>query len=215
MGYFRELPDMFYQSPLETRNSSTDYVRVKNLFRRVKLRDDLGKAITIFDKYEIVDGGRPDTIADELYNNPEYDWIVLITANITNYHDQWPLSDRDLYNYAEDKYGTELNAIRFYETKEIKDSSGRLLLPSGKVVDSSYRIPDPSNNKVDLNPTVGITNYEYEVRKNNTKRSISLLRPEYLQLFLNEMRKIMHYDQSSQFINRRLIGTENTRNTLP
>jgi len=215
MGYFRELPDMFYQSPLGTRKSSRDYVRVKNLFRRVKLRDDLNNSITIFNKYEIPDGARPDTIAEELFGSADYDWVVLITAGITNVTDQWPLSDRDLYQYVENKYGTDLNEIRFYETKEVKDSSGRLILPKGKVVDASFRIPDPSTLTADLDPTVGVTNYEYEVRKNNEKRSIYLLRPEYLQLFLNEMRKIMHYEKSSQFVNRRLVQTENTRNTSP
>ena len=215
MGYFRELPDMFYQSPLGTRNSSKEYVRVKNLFRRVKLRDDLNKSVTIFNTYEVPDGARPDTVAEELFGSADYDWIVLITAGITNVTDQWPLSDKDLYEYAENKYGTDLNEVRFYETKEVKDSSGRLILPKGKVVDASFRIPNPSTPTADLDPTVGVSNYEYEVRKNNAKRSIYLLRPEYLQLFLNEMRKIMHYDKSSQFVNRRLVKTENTRNTSP
>ena len=41
MSYFRELPNIEYQSPLSSRVSSRDYVQVKNLFRRVKLRDDL------------------------------------------------------------------------------------------------------------------------------------------------------------------------------
>ena len=109
MSYFRELPDMFYQSPFGTRNSSTEYVRTKNIFRRVKLRDDLNNAVTLFDKYEITQGARPDTVADEMFGSPEYDWVVLITAGITNVTDQWPLSDKDLFQYAENKYGTELN----------------------------------------------------------------------------------------------------------
>ena len=41
MSYFRELPIIEYQSPFSTRSSSDEYVQVKNLFRRVKLRDDL------------------------------------------------------------------------------------------------------------------------------------------------------------------------------
>lgn len=215
MSYFRELPDMFYQSPFGTRHSSTDYVRTKNLFRRVKLRDDLNNAVTLFDKYEIAQGARPDTVADELFGSPEYDWVVLMTAGITNVTDQWPLSDKDIFQFAENKYGTELNAIHHYETKEVKDSSGRLILPKGKVVDASFRIPKPGTLTEDLDPTVGISNYEFEVRKNNAKRGIFLLRPQFLQQFLNEMRTIMHYDKSSQFVDRRLISTENTRNTSP
>lgn len=83
------------------------------------------------------------------------------------------------------------------------------------MVNSNFTIPNPSNPSVNLNPVTAITNYEYEVRKNENKRSIYLLKPEYLQLYLNDMRRIMYYEKSSQFVNRRLAKTENTRNTLP
>jgi hypothetical protein len=215
MSYFRELPDLFYQSPLASRVSSREYVRVKNLFRRVKLRDDLQNIFTLFNKYEIREGERPDTVAEDLYSAADLDWVVMLTAGITHVRDQWPLSDRDLYNYSLSKYGDNLNSTRFYETTEVKDSSGRLILPKGKVVDSDFKIPNPSNKASDLNPVTGITNYEYEVRKNDEKRLIYILKPEYLQLYLGDMRRIMQYEKSSQYINRRLIATENTRNTSP
>ena len=215
MSYFRELPDLYYQSPLVSRVSSREYVRVKNLFRRVKLRDDLQNVLTLFNKYEINQGERPDTIAEDLYGSADLDWVVMLTAGIINLRDQWPLSDAELYKYAENKYGDELNSTRFYETTEVKDSSGRLILPKGKVVDSGFTIPNPANKSTTLNPVTGISNYEYEVRENNNKRLIYILKPEYLQLYLNDMRRIMQYEKSSQYINRKLAATENTRNTLP
>ena len=215
MSYFRELPDLFYQSPLKTRNSSTEYVRVKNLFRRVKLRDDLQNVFTLFNKYQIKQGERPETVAERLYGDVTYDWVVLLTAGIVNVRDQWPLSDYELYRYAENKYGSDLNSIRFYETTEVKDSSGRLILPKGKVVDSNFSIPNPSTPTANLNPVGGVTNYEYEVRLNDEKRQVYLLKPDYLQLYLNDMRRIMRYEKSSQYINKKLAATENTRNTSP
>ena len=215
MSYFRELPDLYYQSPLSTKTSSTEYVRVKNLFRRVKLRDDLQNVFTLFNKYEIGHGERPDTIAEQLYGSSDLDWVVMMSAGIVNLHDQWPLPDADLYRYAENKYGADLNAIRFYETTEVKDSSGRVILPKGKVVDSNFTIPNPSNTLLNLNPVTGITNYEYETRLNDDKRFIYILKPDYLQLYIGDMRRIMHYEKSSQFVNRRLAITENTRNTSP
>ena len=215
MSYFRELPNLFYQSPLSTRNSSTEYVRVKNLFRRVKLRDDLQNVLTLFNKYEIGHGERPDTIAEELYGSADLDWVVMMTAGIINVRDQWPLSDRDLYVYAENKYGNDLNSVRFYETTEVKDSSSRLILPKGKVVDSGFTIPNPADTKTTLNPVTGVSNYEYEVRLNDSKRLIYILKKEYLQLYLNDLRRIMQYEKSSQYVNRRLASTENTRNTSP
>ena len=215
MGYFRELPDLQYQSFLSDSTSSQNYLRVKNLFRRCKLRDDLQNVFTIFNKYQIQEGARPDTVAEEIYGSAELDWVVLMTAGIINVRNEWPLSDRDVYDYAENIYGTQLNAIHHYETKEVKDSNGRLILPSGKVVDGNFQIPDPNDRLGTLNPVVGIGNYEYEVIKNNKKRGIYILKKIYLQQFLNDMRKIMYYDKSSQYVNERLIQTENTRNTLP
>ena len=215
MSYFRELPDLFYQSPLSTRNSSKEYVRVKNLFRRVKLRDDLQNVFTLFNKYEIDEGERPDTVAENLYGSADLDWIVMLTAGIINVRDQWPLSDRDLYDYSLNKYGDDLNSVRFYETTEVKDSSGRLILPKGKVVDSNFSIPNPDSPTANLNPVTGISNYEYEVRNNDEKRLVYILKPEYLQLYMNDLRKIMQYEKSSQYLSRRLAATENTRNTSP
>lgn len=217
MGYFRELPDLEYQSPFEDRVSSDAYVRAKNLFRRVKLRDDLQNVFTLFNKYQIKDGSRPDTVAEELYGRADLDWVVILTAGIVNIRNEWPLSDKDVYNYAERIYGTQLNAIHHYETKEVKDSQGRLILPAGKVVDYNFTIPNPSipTQNIIPAPVVGISNYEYEVIKNSKKRTIYILKKEYLQQYLNDMRKIMFYDKSSQYIDKTLIRTENTRVTLP
>ena len=212
MGYFRELPNVDYQSFLSDSNSTQNYLTVKNLFRRNKLRDDLQNVFTIFDKYEIVEGARPDTVAEEFYGSSELDWVVLMTAGIVSVRDEWPLSNRDLYRLAEKKYGIEnLTAPHHYETVEVKDAQGRLILPAGKVVDSNFTIPNPTNPAVDINPVVSVENYEYEVRKNREKSSIYLLRRGYLQQFLNDMRNIMIYDQSSQYISDNLIRTENTR----
>ena len=215
MSYFRELPDLEYQSPFADSNSSQNYVRAKNLFRRVKLRDDLKNVFTLFNKYQIPEGARPDTVAEEVYGKADYDWVVLLTAGIVNVRDEWPLSDRDLYRYAEDVYGNDLNEIHHYETTEVKDSNGRLILPSGKIVDPTFTIPNPNNYLATLNPVVGISNYEYETRKNIAKRTIYLLRTDYLQQYLNDMKRIMYYDRSSQYVDKRLIRTENTRVTMP
>lgn len=216
MTYFRELPDLEYLSPIPGKNSSLDYVRVKNLFRRVKLRDDLQNVFTLFNKYEIPDGARPDTVAEELYGSSEYDWVVLLSSGIINVRDQWPLSDRDIYKFSENKYGIAgLTEIKFYETTEVKDSQGRLILPRGKVVDSNFTIPNPSNSLITLNPVAGITNYEYEVIENNKKRSIYLLKSGYLQQYVNDLRRVMYYEKSSQYVNKKLIRTENVNIKSP
>jgi hypothetical protein len=215
MSYFRELPNLEYQSFLSSSKGSDEYLLVKNIFRRVKLRDDLQNVFTIFNKYQIQEGARPDTVAEELYGSSQYDWVVLVGAGIINVRNEWPLSDRDIYRYSEQLYGNDLNAVHHYETKEVKDSRGRLILPAGKIVDSTFTIPDPNISIQTLNPVVGISNYEYEVRKNNKKRDIYVLKPAYLQQVINDTRKAMTYDRSSQYVNDKLIRTENTRVTMP
>ena len=215
MGYFRELPNLRYPSFLSEKTSSLDFVEVKNVFRRVKLRDDLQNNFTVFERYEIPMGFRPDVVAEELYGSDQLDWVVLTVAGILNVRNEWPLSDRDLYDYSFDKYGEDLNSIRFFETKEVKDTNGRLILPKGKVVDSNFTIQKPDEPTATLNPVIGISNYEYETRLNDEKRSIFVLREEYLQQFLNDMREIMTYDESSEYIDERLAQTENTNITLP
>lgn len=214
MTYFRELPDLQYQSFLPGDKSLDDYLTVKNIFRRVKIRDDLKNIFTVFTKYQIPNNVRPEVAADELYGSPQYDWVVLVSAGITRVRDQWPLTDYDLYNYVDALYGNELNDVHHWETTEIKDSIDRLILPAGKIVDQDFEIPDPSNPLIKINPVKSITNYQYEVRKNDAKRGIYVLNPIYLQQVVNEIRKTLLYDRSSQYVERTIIKTENTKATL-
>ena len=221
MGYFRELPNLLYQSFLPDKTSSLDYTEVKNLFRRVKLRDDLQNVFTLFDKYEIPDGFRPENVAEEFYGNDELDWVVILTAGIVNIRNEWPLNSRDIFDYSFEKYGDDLNATRFFETKEVKNSSGTILLNKGIAVDSDFEFnyyEDTTNKYINVKGTsvrTGISNYEYETRLNDEKRSVFLLKPGYLQQFINDFRDIMIYGQSSQAINDNLIKTENTNITMP
>ena len=228
MTYFRELPNIEYQSFLSDVRSSDQYLVAKNLFRRVKLRDDLQNVFTVFDKYQIPDGSRPELVAEELYGSVQYDWVVLVSAGITRIRDQWPLSDKQVYDYSEEVYGDKINAVHHYETTEVKDSQNRLILPAGRIVDEDFKISYYDNgslytnesslgtNIVNIaNPVIGVSNYEYEVLKNNEKRGIYVLKPIYLQQVLNDTRKAMTYDKSSQYVNDKLIKTENTGALAP
>ena len=217
MSYFKELPNLEYPSFLSDKNSSLDYIEVKNIFRRIKLRDDLQSAFTLFDKYEIPMGYTPNMVADEIYGSPELDWVVLITAGIINVRNEWPLSDSDIYDFALDKYGGNINATRFYETKEVKDSDGRIILPKGKVVDSDFVFTYYDNGRQSVSGTnvrTGISNYEYEVRINEDKRNIHLIKLGHLQQFLNDMRDIMVYDKSPQYLDETTVRTENSNITM-
>jgi len=213
MSYFRLLPDIDYPNPLSNRVSDASTTKIKNIFRRVKLRDDLQNNLTLFDKYEIRIGQRPDTVAQEVYGDSELDWLVLVSNNITNIRNEWPLSEQELYDFAIEKYGSNLNNIRFYETTEVRDSEGRLIYPKDIIVNADFSIPDPDSNGGVLSPIQSVTNYDFEVRENNKKRSIFLLRSQYIQSAIDDIREELSYDQSSQFINKSLIKSDNSRLT--
>ena len=147
MGYFRELPDIAYQSPLLHKNSSKDYVIIKNIFRRSKLLDYLKDNVSVFNKFVIGDGDRPDTIAESLYGDSSLDYVVILVAGITNINNEWPLQDYQVYEYALAKYGSEtaMNEIRHHETYEIKDNMGRQILPPNLIVDGDFKIDGTSS----------------------------------------------------------------------
>ena len=242
MGYFRELPDIAYQSPLLHKNSSTDYLIIKNIFRRSKLFDYLKDNVLIFNKFVIGDGDRPDTIAESLYDDASLDYVVILVAGITNIHDEWPLQDYQVYEHTLAKYGseTEMNAIHHYETFEIKDDKGRLILPPNLIVDADFKIDGtsskfPSSTKYTLISDAGntqlddkdefsvltdniafpVTNFQFEITKNEKKREIDVLKASYIGTFVNDLRDIVRYEKSSNYINSTLATTENTNVVNP
>ena len=145
MTYFRELPNVEYENFLSDSVGSDDYILMKNIFVRGKLRDDLQNVLTLFNKYIIEEDERPDQIALKLYGDPGLDWVVRIVGEITNMPNDWPISSQQLYEFCLDKYGDEqkMNEIRYYQTTEVKDGEDRTVLPAGLVVDKNFTIPDP------------------------------------------------------------------------
>ena len=244
MGYFRDLPNIMYQSPLPEKVSSRDYIAVKNLFRKVKLASGVADAATLFNKYIINDGDRPETIAEELYGSPSLDYVVILCAGINNIIEDWPLQDHQVYNYALEKYGTtaKMNEIHHYESNEIRDQNNRLLLEAGLTIEPTFKIDGPglqyrasgaapitwtsireSGNVTLTTNTLGgtaqliqetigypVTNLQYETNKNEEKRKIDLLKPGYLQQFINDFKDSVKYTKHSKYITSSLIESENT-----
>ena len=215
MAYFQELPNIAHPSLLPNQNKIEDRIIVKNIFKRSKLRTDIDQAITAFNYYYVEQGMRPDMVAKSLYDDSELDWVILTANNITNIRDQWPLEHNDLHEYMLGKYGSEANisGIHHYETRKIVDEYNRVVIPAGLEVDVnfSFKYKNYSNSIVTVNPVSAITNYQYEVKLNDEKRRIRILKPAYLSAFISEHREIMDYDKSSDYISKRLKGTYNPR----
>ena len=217
--YFRKLPNLNYPSLLKTRESNTDFIQTKNLFRRVKVREDLFANFMQFDKYKVVGDERPDNVAQKVYDNDDLDWIVLISNNIVDLNNEWPLTQSQLNEFLNDKYTPqELVSIHHYETLELRDSRNQLILPAGIVVDEDFNLEylsggqvKSTNSLVDGRPVKAVTFYDYENDLNDKKRNINVLKPELLGIFIRDFERIMKYDKSSQYVNRRLKRTENPR----
>jgi hypothetical protein len=216
MTYFREVSDLLYQSQQPNRNSSYDYARVKNLFRRAKIRDDFFQNATTFTKYKIIGEERPEQIAEKLYGSSTYDWVVLISNNIINLRTEWPLSDGEFSEYLDRKYTqAELSAAHHYETTAVIDSRGKLILPAGKIVDSNFSVTYYDGVSVTKNPVKVVSVYEYEIQQNDKKRNIYVLRNRYLQTAIDDMKRIMSYGFSSQYVNDSTKKGENLRVLSP
>ena len=217
--YFRKLPNLNYPSLLKTRESNTDFVQTKNLFRRVKVREDLFANFMQFDKYKIVGDERPDNVAQKVYDNDDLDWVILLSNNIVDLNNEWPLTQFQLNEFLNDKYTPqELVSIHHYETLELRDSRNQLILPAGIVVDENFNLEylsggqvKSTNSLVDGRPVKAVTFYDYENDLNDKKRNINVLKPELLGIFIRDFERIMKYDKSSQYVNRRLKRTENPR----
>jgi len=219
-NYFRKLPNLDYPTLLKTKQSNNDYIETKNLFRRVKIREDLFSNFVVFDQYKIVGDERPDNVAEKVYGDDNLDWIILMSNNIIDMKNEWPMTQSDLNTYINEKYTQkELSNIHHYETIEFRDRNNQLLVPAGKVVDESFTIEyylgqSGLRNNGQLktaSPIRSVNNYENEVEINDKKRSINVIKEDVLGLFLKDFNRIMKYDKSSQYVNRKLKKTENIR----
>ena len=220
MAYFDQFPDVLIPSPNSTRTSSNDFVLAKNLFKRGKIRDDFFENATAFGRYSIRGDDRPDNVAKELYGDSDLDWVVLISNNMISVRDEWPMRSGELQRYLSDKYSSDhLVSIKHYETKEIRNASNIKVLEKGQIVDENftftYSLDGINSTLSGSNVMTSVSNYEYEVAKNDNKRTIHFLRPNYLQVIMEDMRTIMTYTNSSQYIDKRTKKGDNLRILSP
>jgi len=324
-SYFKQVPNFEYVNRTKGSQDISNYITVKNLFKRGRIRPDIFGNLSFFTKYKIVGDERPDNIAFKEYDDSSLDWIVLLSNNMLNVQDEWPLPQTSLDEILLEKYGTydKLHAgIHHYETVEIKNSKGGVILPgeletpntwrtngnyiqaintkitqisgteskiatvtmnngiknlvvgsevfinnvssslyNGRfpvtsvlkvgdvVIRFTYVLPDiPTDKQPEIGGTeevtftvegtVGtgnayyyeyyddnsyhtipaakmtkaVTNYQYEIKKENDKRNIFLLKPDYLNVIFNDMDNIMPYKKgAAQFRNDTLKKGENIR----
>lgn len=217
-SYFRQVPNFDYVSRLPDAKIS-DYAPVKNLFKKGKLREDIFQNLAFFTKYQIKGNDRPDNVAFEVYQDSTLDWLVLLCNNIVNIQTEWPMTQVAFDEYVLSKYGdydTLYSGVHHYETKEVKNSQGVVIVPGGLEVASPYTVSFYdyfTSGQVNTgNIAVPVTNYEYEEKKENDKRNIFVLKGRYLNVVLDDMGDIMPYKKgSSQYVSEDLKRGDNIR----
>ena len=169
--YFANFPVIPYDSV-----GNYDFKVVTNLLKRVAVRAKVKTNVVLYDTYDIKEGETPEILADKLYDDPEYHWVILLINDITDRYHQWPMSYPQFMSYIEDKY-TDPNATHHYE---ISQTSG----------DTTVKI-DIGLDNTDHSGATAVTNFEYEEEIQNTNRKINLLRRGYLADFVAEYQKLM------------------------
>lgn len=206
--YFRQVPNFDYVNRDSNDTTLNDYVTVKNLFKRAKIRDDIFENVQYFNKYTIVGDERPDYVAYKLYDDPTLDWVILLSNNILNVQDEWPKTQQVLDKFLLDKYVSyeNLNAVKHYETIEVKNSKDIVIVPAGLIVEQDFSVEYfDGGTQLRSQITVPVTNYQYEIRLEDEKRTIYALKPKYLDLVFNDLQTIMQYKKGSeQYVSKTL-----------
>ena len=217
--YFRYIPDFDYVSRLPKAQNISDYIRVKNLFKRTKISEQVFSDLTFFTKYQIITDERPDNVAFKVYGDSNLDWMVLLANNIVNVQQEWPLEHTSYYNYLIGKYGSDaaLQNVHHYETREIKNSVGKVIVPKGLEVPSTFNITyfDTGlgvQQTVTTEIVTEITNQVYEDKLNDNKRNISIIKPRFIGLIIEEMERLAKYPKgSTQYVSKNVVKGENIR----
>ena len=194
MSYFNNLPDVYVRTSSYRQDNVDPYTLAKNLFRRIKIREELDDVILGFTQYTIKNNQRPDQVAGEVYGDMGKDWVVLICNNIINLYEEWPMSEDEMERYIDSEYEEDADSVHHWVTQEIKDLKGRVLVKGGRIVPEDWSYTRPDGTVIAKEDTVRpISVYDYELEKNDQKRNIYLLRKQYLSGFVEEFSNLVQY----------------------
>ena len=216
-NYFSKVPNFEYVSRMPDSHIS-DFITVKNLFKRGAIEPDILENLSFHTKYKVRGDDRPDNVAFEYYGTSALDWLVLTCNNIVNIQTEWPMLQNDFDRFLLDKYGTyeKLNETHHYETKEIKNTKDVIIVPKGLECESDYTITYFDSNVerevtvLSADCTTEVTNYTYEEKIEDAKRDIYLLKTKYLGVVKDDLAIAMEYKKgSTQYISGTLKSGEN------
>ncbi len=163
MAYFSYFPKIDYDVRGEKNNIRVQ--KITNVLIRIRKKMNVINS-AFFEQYFISDGDRADTLAHQIYGDSTLHWVVLYANYMTNPYYDWPLPYFDLQKFVAKKYA-DINGVHHYEDTD------------GYEVDS------------DVAGATAVTNFVYEETMNDAKRTINIIRPEYIQQVLKEFKKLI------------------------
>jgi len=207
MAYFDKVSNIEYLQ-YESNPFAGELITIKNIFARIKVIDDVKPGSTILQDYFIKEGDRPDTISFDFYDDPGFDWVILLINNITNYYSQWPMATGALQSYVNSKYANP-GAIHHFESIQ-QVFNNAIILKGGVQVPRNFRFTQPDGTILQLNESRRpVSNFEYETRLNEKKKEILILKPDLLDIFVEIVEEENKFTPSTEFINENLKRSEN------
>jgi hypothetical protein len=201
--FFDSYPILLYDI-FGTRDGS--YKGATNVFNRTKILDAVKSSASLYYEYSIQEGDTPEMVADKYYGDPELHWVVLYMNEIIDPFYDWPLDYTKFLKYVQNKYRSiELAKSQTHHYEKIierYDSSSQVTTTSVVEIDATAynALPETQNNTFNLaNGTTvqetitrkEVKNWDYEVAENEKKRTIKLLRKEYVGAIKSQFQKLM------------------------
>ena len=208
--FFSIVPDIQYdEKPISYPFSESDFVTAKNFFRRYKVNENVFQYATFFKKYTIRDGERPETVAEKIYGNQFYDWVILLTNNMVNAQYDWPRSNYEMYKIVEEEFDAPYTDISHYEIKETIGHYQAGLRVDKTFYDGTHKLNIDGSVQIKNGNEIAspITVAEYYQDENEKKREIYLLKPRYLESFVKDFKKQNLYKKDDNYISQTLKKT--------
>lgn len=203
--FFSKLPNQQYTPRrVQYKFTNQDFVLAKNIFKYIAI-DNSAYATDLFTELQLNQGVRPDQVSEAVYNDPNYDWIILLTNKIIDTKNDWPLNNDEFEKLVTKKYPNAFS-IKHWETKEVKNDIGEIVQPGGMIVyydpndADSYKLRyiksyNPFVEEIENGSTLlsSKSYYEYEQELNNKRRFIQVLKPAYLNAFVKLFQASVDY----------------------
>ena len=185
----RGLPELLYN--ISSKPLDPDFLFVKNIWRRAEILTEYKSQVTIFNEITVQDGERPEDVATAFYNNPFYNWTVLVANDIVDVYSQWPRSITQLQDFINQKYDNP-QATKHHVTTEVKDAKNNIIVESGKVVASNYQVSYYNGTTtVTATPVVSVSNEQFEFEENAKKSRIQIIKPQLIEDFVENYYSIL------------------------